>query len=229
MFLTLHLISCTLKLMETIVLCADNEPATRCADCEHGYTDSQMDTISRMMSLNRPFACVKCGHVHHDVTEFKIWVRENSAKFLNLDTVRNSFWYHGTHARHWYESLIAGGDPFHHSYGIGEIMVHIGTQPAAEERIRHRQEFNAYRNPLGFEDWCVFTLRIKDNAPIHPVLQKDFDWFPETNNETLGDFDEFDWEPRGVTRYLNAFENPGSISLLANINALEVVEVNSLR
>lgn len=216
--------------METIVLCAGNEPATRCAHCEHGYSDNQSDVISRTINAKGSFTCVKCGKAYYDMTQFNIWVREDSAKFLNLDTVRNSFWYHGTHARHWHSSLVTGGDPFHHSYGTGDIMVHIGTQSAAEERIRHRKEFHATRNPMHFEDWCVFTLRIKDSAEVHPVLQKDFDWFPETHNDILDDFEDlFDWEPEGVTTYLNAFENPGSISLLANINALEVVEVNPFR
>ncbi len=214
-------------MQQTLVLCADNEPATRCANCELGYTDKQMDTISRMLNLARPFKCVRCSHTHNNVTDFAVWVRDDSAKFLNTQTVRDTLWYHGTHAANWHEAMVSGGDIFHHSYGTGDIMVHIGTEQAARERVYHRKEQLKSRREADYYSWCLFTLRIRPDAPILDELQKDWDFFPETNNDDSAD-EWFDFEPEGVTKYLNAFENPGSISLLANINALEIVEVKPL-
>jgi hypothetical protein len=208
------------------VIGTEDDSVTRCASCGIGYSDELAEKIGTLFNLGRTFNCRRCGHEYTDLTEFDIWVRHDAAHFFNENTVRNSSWFHATDNPVWFNDIINGGDPRKEGYGEGDVMVHLGTADAAYARaVQRNEEFADYDIKAR---WYLYELKLKPDTLIHPVVEYDENEWPDNSSQDDEYFRELQWEPKGVTRYLNAFEQPGSISLLANAQSFTLVSCTEL-
>lgn len=188
--------------------------AFSCDLCGNWFSKAECDTISQ-----RHYArCTGCGR-NRQLTQVKVSVLSDSARHMDLDTVRGDLWYHSTTSATWMEDIIECEEEdfaFLSSYR-GEpmvdttLMVHLGTVEAALDRHRER---------LSHETVYMYVLRIADWAPIAEAIKTD------ENDECpviAQDCPEQGYSV-GITRYVNLFESPGSISLLANRSMIEIVD-----
>lgn len=166
--------------------------AFRCPTC--GRAPTRKHEI-RLISSDA--AECPCGEIY-DATEATVLVGQNSEKFLDLLTTRESIWWHGTHQHDWPRKPIEDPDLYY---------VHIGTYHAAY--MRARQEKAAYLHKV------VLYWPTK----VSPIFLKDRGWWPQK----IEGFDLAD-----AYRYVNRWESPGSISLLVDPLCIKTLEVKKL-
>lgn len=147
--------------------------------------------------------CPGCGESIEDMF-VGIALKVEDEPLLEKSEVHNRFWYHYTSRDDWEDQLNDGTSR----------LIHLGNQTAAIERERELRGQG--------ENQRVFKIRVKPSAP---VLTKIYDEDPQ-------EIDEFkkaeNVDEPALIRYLNHYEDPGSISLLADAKTLEIVEVRSL-
>lgn len=211
-----------MTMMDTsgFTVAAAGEAAIRCMDCNLGYNESVMSKLTSLFNMNRSFSCPKCNREYSSVAEFEVWVTPSAAKFFNEDVVRSATWFHATDNPHWFEDLLAGGDISNRPLTPGDVMVHLGTEESARARADQRHdEYLSYG--IEIRNWYLYEVQLKASAFIHPDVQDDENNFPEFSNSVAEPY--FEWTPEGITRYVNAYEVAGSVSLLANINSFNVL------
>jgi hypothetical protein len=210
----------------SFVVGAEFDHSTRCIDCGAGFSDLTMEKLRVLFSWKKTFTCKRCSHVYRNIYEFDIWVRHDAAKFLKENTVRQHTWFHATDDSDWYQNISSGGRVDRPRHGEGDVMVHLGMEASAYARAQQLYaEFAGYE--VLIPEWFLYEVKLVDDAVIFPELQDDEDDFPERSVDTTSEY--LEWEPNGVTRYLNAYEQPGSISLLANPKSFTVLNRRTLQ
>lgn len=174
--------------------------ALSCQTCGVHLSGMEEDTILTYYSVS-----ASCGH-EVIASEARLAVRPDYEKFLNVrGLLEEPKWYHATMMSDWENRIL---DPVH------EILVHIGSEESALDRARYAG--GKYMN----------VIKLKDDAHISPYVVDDQNLWPDEMRETRlpewGNFSE-------VTRYVNRYEVPGSVSLLVAASALDVVETYTLR
>lgn len=162
-----------------------------------------------------------CAQCKRRITVYSAGLRvlNDSAPHMDAQKVREDLWYHTTTTAHWIEQLIEGETADRDFLVRMEqnpdldttVMVHLGTVDAALDRAGHR---------TAFETVYMYVVRLKPGVEIAQVVKED------TNDScpNYAGFCERDGYSTEVTRYVNMYESPGSISLLANRKSFEVVD-----
>jgi len=152
--------------------------------------------------------CLGCGR-EIATAVMGIKVHPDSQKFLNASAVRSSLWHHATYRSNWYVGL----DEYSREAGE-DILIHLGTREASLDRAR---------TLLGK---TLYTVKINPEATISPYVVEDDNTWPEGT----GDLSVEGWNGYfgDVTRYVNRYEMPGSISLIVNYKMISIVEVETL-
>lgn len=136
---------------------------------------------------------------------------ESSEKFFHEEAVREAVWYHYTENDEW-ESYLDPKNP-------ESKLMHFGTKQAAMERKLH----------TGKGGGKLYEIRLKPEAKIAPKVLED-DPFNDDGAPLLStpQKDSRGLLMSGVTRYVNFYEEPGSMSLMANPKTFDVVNVSSI-
>lgn len=175
--------------------------------------------------------CV-CGQ---PITDYSLIVRiqKDSAKYLDAVTAGNAIWYHTTLAEDWMEQLETGEAEYAELFDIPDprlvsAMVHLGDHSSALDRaIDLSRDILSNYDPKDLTiapGFFLYAVRILPETEIDENVQPD-------ENEDAPCFN-VDCEQMGyssgVTRYVNMYESPGSISLLANRRRIEIVSKERL-
>ena len=192
----------------------------KCAKCGEWI----MDTADFHTTL--PYHCDFCGAIYF--TGNDVGIRSDAVRFFDVQEVKNADWFHVSIRSDWFTSI--------NSYSADEKpFVHAGSEQATGSRIISVTE--ASRLP---EDTPFFLhrLRIKDQAPVAPIIQVDDDeGAPKNHLEAVDSYEamkEFGEErlahytSRSIVRYVNGFEDPGSMSLMMTGDMFEVVDVTTV-
>jgi hypothetical protein len=184
-----------------------------------------MNKLSKLFNAGRSITCCNCEEKYSNLSQFEIWVRPDAASFFSEKKVRSGTWFHATDNPDWFKSVQNGGDSNNEDYGSGDVMVHLGMKDSAIARANQRKdEYLTYG--IALDRWFLYEVKLADEAQIHAEIQEDDNEFPTRSNQKAPEY--FDWLPYGVTRYLNAYELPGSISLLANANSIKLLSIQDL-
>lgn len=179
----------------TMVPMADRRPY-RCPRCE------TLLTVAQTISVQKWWPNVKCRECNNllDIYSVKVDLLPSCERFLTDETVLKTQWHHSTYRKDWHNDVLNSPE-----YPI----VHLGTYQAAEARARDIQD-----RPV-WEMKYRFVVRLKKDATIDPEVLEDVDEWDDS--AALYNYD--------VTRYVNRFESPGSVSLLAKPDAFTVIRV----
>lgn len=197
------------------VVAPENMSAIFCDNCGT-YATLEQNAIFDNGSTDN---CRECG-AFLSYTISGLSVRSDNAQFLDAAEVRKATWFHATLRNDWVGDLTQTNAQVHSEDSTGEpsLMVHVGTADAALTRL-----IDAMKSQNQTEGY-VYELRIKDSAEIHDLVYDDA-------NETCPEW-SYQCGPKGystgVTRYVNRYESIGSISLLINSEAFEVVNVTTV-
>ena len=179
--------------------------AMACPRCETFFS---LDTEADAWQDNHNYTCENCGETNF-IYDLIFSVREDSVKFLDDPEVTATTWFHTSVHENWYEHIFSGFE------GDEIPAVHLGTEQAALDRVVALEYFNYDSAPM-----YLYEVKLKDGVDIAPVLSLDDNSLPEYVTDLTG---YKDYSATGVSRYLNAYESPGSISLLANPECFDVV------
>lgn len=194
-----------------------------CADCGWECPDARILQATRRKTRIR---CGGCRQLIRNENDFwDVRFRKEHLPFLDEENVREASWWHATPVVGWWESLPSGMEkipqcdgpviPSASSLDDGDLMVHVGTKAAALDRVLCQ----------GVLDIWLHELRIRPEATLADGIWEDEETsFPERSGQARGP-----WLADGVTRYLNQYEMPGSVSLLANPRTLELVSRKRLQ
>lgn len=182
-----------------IVLGDPNYSPYFCFDCYARLPKSEL-----YAQTTWKISCPKCGHVTQDgLAGVSLKVEEEP--LLQKNEVLRREWYHYTANDSW-ESQLNGEE---------EVVIHLGSQTAAIER---EKELRLQAGQTG----RVFKVRLKESTA---VVERMKDEDPEELNSFKA---QEDIEGPAVMRYVNHYEDPGSISLLADSKTVEIIGVRSL-
>jgi DNA-directed RNA polymerase subunit RPC12/RpoP len=138
-------------------------------------------------------------------------VIEEDVKFFDINNVYNTSWYHASQKDNWLENILSYNNP---------SVVHLGSKNTALSRKKDYDNSNhLLDNSVEGSDWFLYEVKILPSASISKRVWEDVDKdFPRNVDELLESKYLFD-----IIRYVNFWERPGSISLLANPNFIKVV------
>lgn len=190
----------------------------KCGECHAPFTAEEYNKALGGANFDE-LQCTNCKEITYSVDSFDVVVSPESIPMVEDENVRTATWFHATTVENWHEVVSGEGDPDmnwedHTGKGDTTIMVHIGSKAAAEDRAR----VDFYD-----EEWFLHEITLNDGVEIAPVIMPDEETkVPERAYQCEGR----DYSAAGVTRYLNAYESPGSISLLVNPHAITVVKTH---
>lgn len=179
-------------------------------------------------------SCPNCGTPASSEFCARPWINPNEPT-LRDELLTNAFWYHTSTCAQWpaknynpFDSIgeQAFREQFEHRIDVDawaerqrNKALHLGTFEAAIHNI-----FRRIRNQKdGGKNFYIHRICVSSDAKIRP------DWVYEQSN-LVGDVsrDKICPKPFSITRYLNEFEDPGSISLAIRPEAVYSVQSISL-
>lgn len=197
---------------DTVKVAPEGIKGMYCIQCGYYFSDSFLEKLSAAPAEAKTL-CENCNAAcYYDLSGVDI--RHHDSQFLSEEKVRESSWFHVTTNDDWLEDMQAKGDEVYSKTPI----IHVGSREAALDRMR---DIAKWQNDGS--TWYLYELKVKPEAPVTPgVFCDENDICPST----VGDARKTNYDSEGVTRYLNSYEGPGTVSLAANPNAF--VEVRAV-
>jgi hypothetical protein len=175
-----------------------------CKTCGTYASKAQEAALGK--DMHESFTCLGCGRELW-LAAMALDLRGSEAKLLSEVAVRNARWYHISPREDWDEGTK-----------VQQVMTHLGSKEAALDRLRQ-----VMRAPIAPATYYLYEVALKLEAPVLPELVVDqLGSWPEQSNET-GHGKHWYLQAGGVSRYMNQYEEPGTISLLADPESYEVV------
>lgn len=147
-----------------------------------------------------------CPHCQEDYVypEKRVFIHPDSWNMLDANSAKDSLWFHATTLPAWGSVILQDR--------MGIPLVHLGTKQASWDIAeQHKRNYQV-------KDIYMYTLRLKRDIVVH-------DSFLQDTNQWDSYAEDNDWFCQDtVYRYVNDFEAPGSISLLAPADTFDVVE-----
>lgn len=167
-----------------------------CTKCKKHLTQSEEIDI-----LTNYFLDHECGKELY-LEEVKVKVLPRYQHLLNLEKAQNQpYWYHATNISEWPTGLSSTPEY--------NWLAHIGSKESALDRASTQKGYT-----------IMYTVTIDPDAYWSPCVTDDWNEWPtieqDLDNEVYHNFSE-------VTRYVNRYEIPGSISLLVASDKIRVV------
>ena len=171
---------------------------------------------------------ITCQHCENDADntfrEFtpdncKVDVESRSAELIEDSAARTTVWYHATTRENWDKNILVRNPR------EGDLYVHLGTKSAAIERIHDSLDHK------GGEFYLYEVTLMEDTNLASHILSDDNVWPTHTNSDEryADSWEPVDWkneiQVHDAVRYLNRWETPGSVSMLARASKIQVVGV----
>lgn len=175
-----------------------------CEKCHKHFGDEQENDLLTEY-------CTECEHcgAFVDAGNARLAILPRYQYLLNLTSARKvQYWYHATDSQTWPKPVktkwFGDGKPFY---------AHIGSEESALDRARC-MSYNT-----------LYKVKINSKASWSPYVVDDDNYWPTQPHKNSEEenllFDD-------VTRYVNRYEIPGSMSLLVVSSMIEVVEVTKI-
>lgn len=169
----------------------------QCSEC----TDNLPDTSPGEYSV----ICMTCGEEQYETGDNHILAVEADAHLLADDkAVEEYTFYHATSRQNWEVDIFNAG-----------VSVHVGSIEAALSRIEDIRLTS--ENYLDGDDIHLYEIKVSAESMLDRVIRDETYWA-----DSLDAF--LDWtDGRKVVRYINTWENPGSLSLILDPSAMTIV------
>jgi len=166
--------------------------------------------------------CPHCGEKVQAVYA-GVGIESNSWKYLYSDNVRKTRWFHTSTYPNWDEAMANASEE-------NAPLVHLGTREAAMDRSIDIKEHPYGTHAANFgEPSYIYEIELDEDVEVSDYLLEDDGYTNAPQTTADAGNEKFNkYSPKGVTRYLNYYENPGSISLLANPKRFKVVNKQQL-
>lgn len=150
----------------------------------------------------------RCGARTADINGYR--VKEEDRELIeNKKAVKNRFWYHSTTKEGWAELMKSEGVP-----------VHLGNEQASFERAVDNNASGSSSS-----EYYLYKVKLKAFSSVADNV------CPDLNNEWSDTVKDLKGNLGGkdFVRYVNSYEDAGSVSLYGNPSKFKVVEVSKAR
>lgn len=173
-----------------------------CPACAYNFT---LREASGLIDLP---TCPGCDLVN-EVPAMVVRPLAQALPLLKDEVARAARWYHITQRRSWLPSVIEQ-----------DVPVYVGTELAAFTRARDDQ-----LRERGTQFWWLHELELASNTTFRPGIEPD-----RENNWllSLAELEDFAGEEVDAVRYINGYEDPGSVQLLVDPNFLQSVRITTI-
>ena len=191
-----------------------------CWGCNSFFTDEE-ENDEAPFSDSPNLVCRICGETSYGVNQSNI--RESAIPFLDTENVYEETWVHITTNPNWNEAINA----LEHD---DQPLVHIGTLASALSRMTDliREQYTKADDSGNIEvpQFYLYRININEDARISSNIVGDDNDLAPTSIASSKEIHVVSdgYELGGITRYINDYEVPGSISLVAHPSALIVSE-----
>ena len=140
--------------------------------------------------------CTVCQKRINNISELAApSISHDSARFLEDEEIRKASWFHITTDPEWASNVSENAEL---------PVVHVGTENAAQDRLTMIQDDLRYGDKV-----YMYEVKVKPDIDIIPEVRGDGNDFQAKTAVAR------EAEERGkITRYVNSWEDAGSISLL---------------
>jgi len=180
-----------------------------CEWCDHYLTRGVLDGVDEFDIVQCP-ACDECIEVNDQPVD----IREGEMKYINDSVVRDSHWFHITTHANWIEGTQSAG-----------VMTHLGSRESAMDRLNHLVFRDAEKTATQEEQhYYLYEVALKPKVGITPGIMRDqvTSWPKKIADIKELRFKDF-FKKGHVTRYMNIYEGPGTVSLLADPTSYTLV------
>jgi hypothetical protein len=187
----------------------------KCPKCFCYLTKEELRTGQQGSSIT----CPNCNaqNSDRDYGDFFVALASDAIPLLNSENVRQGSWFHATTRKDWVNEVANADD---------QPILHFGSLDAAIARAK------AVAEEAETPEFIIHELRIKPGVEITPAVLVDADNlapnfvsdFPDYD-DAEGDSDSYSdtFSATGIGRYVNGFEDHGSISLASVLSNFDVV------
>lgn len=154
---------------------------------------------------------IKPRDLSFNINESPIKVAYESRALLNKDRVLNNTWYHATTSKQWHKSILETSGT-KKSY----LFIHLGSKKAALDRA----QINFKNIP-----YYLYSASLLPRTKIAEHIMDDYGiLWPEYVIEVENSFrpEKIEFQKANAFRYINRYEDPGSISILTTPNMIKV-------
>jgi len=198
-----------------IPLAPEGYSGARCPECLCFLTRDEL----REGQSGDSIKCPNCNVTNNDrdYGDFNVALAAESAYLFDSDNVRAESWFHATQNKDWFNEVLESPD---------QPIVHVGSLDAAIARAK------SVSNGSSRYEFSIYELRIKPEAEITPTILVDADNLAPNFVTDFPDYDDPDddtedfpdtFSPTAIGRYVNGFEDHGSVSLASVPSNFEVV------
>lgn len=180
-----------------------------CVECNRHLTEEEYRTF---------YGCKE----YHNKTD--LLVVPSSHHLLNAENAKDVIWYHATNVVNWLETVQSGAESDFFGTDAGDVpYVHVGTKGAATDRgveLYADTEDLYIEQDQTIQGAFMYAVKLKEDAVISSQISADTNnWFFFVNSKTQAQMGA------DAIRYVNRWESCGSISMLVDPRALELVSV----
>lgn len=195
------------KNQTSIRIAEKNELPVRCKRCSKPLTQDTYDAVNNTDNLHADAKCSYCySGMNWNGIEPPYIVDiayEDAQNFIaDKEQVKEYSWYHVTTKKEWQQEASDAG-----------VYVHLGTKQAALDRL-------SVINKTKYGESTYYMHEVKFNTKVavaNNVLSDDNEWPNELDDKDIP------MDSKQIHRYINIWEEPGSVSLIANPNLFTVI------
>jgi len=158
----------------------------------------------------------KTDENYFDPSTAHLEVTADTAHLLDDAEASTAAWFHATKDPNWMDSLNKSA-----SVSAGSVIVHVGVKEAALARIKDVLWMARLGGP---QEYFLYEVRLRGSAQLLSEVVDDENEWPSRSNAFENRYGAGD-----AIRYVNRWETPGSVSLLVDAAAIEVVKVSKRR
>lgn len=193
----------------------------RCS-CGHFLSESEAAQMVEFFQFGESAPCHSCGNPAYAVSDYETCILADSIPFLDKGVTKSQSWFHATTVPNWHEKVTNLSEDLypedlHHDGRDETLLVHLGTMESAWKRFKDLYTDYSWEES---QQWTLYEVEIAADAVIADDVVADADDDAPTRAYECSE----NYQADGVTRYLNSYEIPGSISLLANTHSFRIVD-----
>jgi hypothetical protein len=169
-----------------------------CRSCNHYLTFPELVELTR-----KDNTCTACNATIH-VDQIGVSFQYETVKLAeNSDAVFEQTWFHATQKETWASTVLDDG-----------VVAHVGSRRSA---IQRAIDLSRRLNRVD-KDWVVHEIKVPQTASVSWGVEYDIDDDAVKTVEELKNNHNSD-----IVRYLNMYEDCGSISLITNPNIIRII------
>jgi len=209
---------------------ASERPDDFYAMAPEGYSGVRCFKCGRFLSKEEALAsyngekclCPHCG------TDFfpsgETYLIDHGIQMMDVNEVKKSTWYHASSNPNWVASVNAHDD----SLKDDHLFIHVGSRESSLMRAKavvfeKSEGLTPAQKKKANKKFYLYELKLDESVEVsNTVVDDENDSSPKTSSDVVKDPSR-GYSADGVTRYVNWYEDPGSMSLTGSVKNFSAV------